>query len=75
MYKTYIISLLSENIGNIISWVLLYRNLVILLDCLLLRLASNGLVTISREGTKNVAEFTLNEYLELVIIRESSDQM
>ena len=75
MYKTYIISLLSENIGNIISWVLLYRNLVILLDCLLLRLASNGLVTISREGTKNVAELTLNEYLELVIIRESSDQM
>jgi len=75
MYKTYIISLLSENIGNIISWVLLYRNLVILLDWLLLRLASNGLVTISREGTKNVAELTLNEYLELVIIRESSDQM
>ena len=67
--------MLSENIGNIISLVLLYKNLVILLDWLLLRLASNGLITISREGTENVAELTLNEYLELVIIRKSSDQM
>ena len=67
--------MLSENISNIISLVLLYKNLVILLDWLLLRLASNGLITISREGTENVAELTLNEYLELVIIRKSSDQM